>query len=69
MADITISKIQDHTIRKASPNGYGMDLSMESMAGFIRPTEINNHNISRITQPRDFSAFCDVNDSKIMEML
>lgn len=45
-----------------------MDLSMESMGGFMRPTEANG-NISRITQHRDISAFCDVNDSKIMEML
>jgi hypothetical protein len=52
-----------------SPRAFEMDLSMESMTGFVRPTETNNHNISRITQPRDFSAFCDVNDSKIMEML
>lgn len=45
-----------------------MDLSMESMGGFMRPTETNG-NISRIDQHRDVSAFCDINDSKIMEML
>jgi hypothetical protein len=64
-------KNQEDPFNRSSPRTLMgmMDLSMESMGGFMRPTEAHAGNISRITQHRDISAFCDINDSKIMELL
>jgi hypothetical protein len=41
--------VDNPIMQKISPRNLGMDLSMESMTAFVRPTEVNNNNISRIT--------------------